>query len=260
MAKISAPLTILVLLGVLAIPDVAMSLNGKGTGNITVKLAQLPALTSQPSRYLGTNPAKCLLGIPFEGLMSSGVAQAVNYWFVHSDGTKSAVLEMQPPTEAGRKFSYNWSKYVAPNQPFSGWVRAEASWSGYPGTYKSANVPFTVTCIPNKPATWPTAPIIVTPTEGQKVAGGAMVIQPMNPGLSKCADGGFFTVKMEHRAAPNAAWAGGSLQKPLPCGPQGAQKNLDGLQPGYYRVMAKEGNKNGFQGAWSAWRSFEVAK
>jgi hypothetical protein len=107
-------------------------------------------------------------------------------------------------------------------------------------------------------AKWPTAPIIVTPGENQKVSGGNIVVKPYNPWLSKCADGGYISLDWQY--LDTSTWKPiKKLSSPWKCVPEGSTKDISGMKPGLYKVRAKETNgKHNFASGWSAWVTFEI--
>lgn len=112
-------------------------------------------------------------------------------------------------------------------------------------------------------AVWPTAPIIVTPGQNQKVSGGNIVVKPYNPWLSHCADGGFFSLDWQYLDKSTSTWK--PIKKKLSslwkCVPEGSIKDISYLKPGLYKVSAKETNgKYKFESDWSAWVTFELVK
>jgi hypothetical protein len=103
---------------------------------------------------------------------------------------------------------------------------------------------------------WPTAPIIVTPGENQKVLSPVKIlVKPRNPD-KKCTDNGVLWLS-KGKQGPK------KLSGPIPtknCKPEGAIWELD-LIPGVYQVKAKHTNKKyNFESDWSDWVTFEVIK
>lgn len=227
-----------------------------GTGTIKIQFEQWPA-TNPNSASL--DPNKCLLNIPFRGVFSSTIDGAMSWRAVHSDGTKSQEHGPVKLPTPGKEFTYVWSKYVPPNQPYSGWVMIEARGSATFG-YKSAKAAFTVQCIPHKADKWPTAPIIVTPGQNQKVSGGNIVVKPYNPWLSHCADGGYISLDWQYLDKATSTWKRiTKLSSPWKCAPEGSTKDISGMKPGLYKVSAMETNgKYNFKSDWSAWVTFEI--
>lgn len=107
---------------------------------------------------------------------------------------------------------------------------------------------------------WPTAPIIVTPGQNQKVSGGNIVVKPNNPSLSHCADGGYISLDWQYLDTSTSTWKRiTKLSSPWKCVPEGSTKDISYLKPGLYKVSAKETNgKHNFASDWSAWVTFEV--
>ena len=104
---------------------------------------------------------------------------------------------------------------------------------------------------------WPTAPIIVTPGENQKVlAPVKILVKPLNPLDKNCTDNGVLRLSKEKKGPKK-------LSSALPfknCKPEGAIWELD-LVPGVYQIRAKHTNKKyNFESDWSAWRTLEVVK
>lgn len=110
---------------------------------------------------------------------------------------------------------------------------------------------------------WPTAPIIVTPGENQKVSGGNIVVKPYNPVLSHCADGGVFSLDWQYLDKSTSTWKRipPKLSSLWKCVPEGSIKDISYLKPGLYKVSAQEHNgKHKFESDWSAWVTFELVK
>jgi hypothetical protein len=120
----------------------------------------------------------------------------------------------------------------------------------------------TISVMGNKPAEtkWPTAPIIVKPAQNQKVSGGNIVVQPYNPLLSHCADGGFISLDWQYLDQSTSTWQSiNKLSSPWKCVPGGSTKDISGMKLGLYKVRAKETNgKYKFASDWSAWVTFEL--
>jgi hypothetical protein len=103
---------------------------------------------------------------------------------------------------------------------------------------------------------WPTAPIIVTPGQNQKVlAPVKILVKPRDPNKN-CTDNGVLMLSKEKKGPKK-------LSKPLPfksCKPEGSIWELD-LVPGEYQIRAKHTNKKyNFESDWSDWVTFEVVK
>jgi hypothetical protein len=102
---------------------------------------------------------------------------------------------------------------------------------------------------------WPTAPVIVTPGQNQKVLPPVKVlVKPFSPSDKNCTDNGVLWLS-KMSVGPKM------LSKPLPsmmCKPEGAVWELN-LVPGVYQIKAQLINsKYNFQSDWSGLVTFEV--
>ena len=126
----------------------------------------------------------------------------------------------------------------------------------------AAEMSVSVSVMGNKPAEtkWATAPIIVKPTQNQKVIGGNIVVQPYAPSVSHCADGGSFSLDWQYLDESTSTWKSiRKLSSLWKCVPGGSTKDISGMKPGLYKVRAKETNgKYKFESEWSAWVTFEL--
>lgn len=119
-----------------------------------------------------------------------------------------------------------------------------------------------VNVMAGKPAAskWPTAPIIVTPKQNQKVSGGNIKVKPYNPWLSHCADGGIISLDWQYLDKSTSTWKPiNKLSALWKCVPEGSIKDISGMNPGSYKVRAMETNtKYKFTSDWSDWVTFEI--
>jgi hypothetical protein len=126
----------------------------------------------------------------------------------------------------------------------------------------TAEMNVSVSVMGNKPteAKWATAPIIVKPAQNQKVTGGNIVVQPYDPLLSHCADGGSFSLDWQYLNQSTSTWQSiNKLSSLWKCVPGGSTKDISAMKPGLYKVRAKETNgKYNFESDWSAWVTFEL--